>query len=182
MRRMNESIALVSAADADADMPHAADQGRTFEEFVAEEHVRLFGALCLVTGDRYEAEDIMQDAFVRLLERWPRVRSLEDPVGYLYRTAMNVLRHRHRRAALALRRAVALAPRGDDLAVAEDRELVLHALAEIPIDQRAALVVTALLGFSSDEAADILGARSSTVRARATRARAALRDRIGDLR
>jgi DNA-directed RNA polymerase specialized sigma24 family protein len=42
----------------------------TFEEFFGTEHARLFGALCFITGDRDEAEEIMQDAFLRLWERW----------------------------------------------------------------------------------------------------------------
>jgi DNA-directed RNA polymerase specialized sigma24 family protein len=45
----------------------------------------VFTALCLVTGDRHEAEEIAQDAFVRVFERWDRVGSLEDPTGYLFR-------------------------------------------------------------------------------------------------
>lgn len=39
--------------------------------------------LCLLTGDGQEAEDLMQDAFVRLHERWERISSLDDPTGYL---------------------------------------------------------------------------------------------------
>jgi DNA-directed RNA polymerase specialized sigma24 family protein len=39
-----------------------AEEPRSFEVFFASEHARLFGALCLVTGDRSEAEEIMQDA------------------------------------------------------------------------------------------------------------------------
>jgi len=61
----------------------------SFEELFESQRVPLFKALCLLTGDRQEAEDIAQDAFVRVLERWERVGGLEDPVGYLYRTAMN---------------------------------------------------------------------------------------------
>jgi len=55
-------------------------------------------------------------------------------------------------------------------------------MATLPTDQRAALVVTSLLGYPSEEAARILGIKPSTVRARATRARAALREAIGDPR
>ena len=46
-----------------------AEESRSFEELFDSEHARLFGALCLVTGDRHEAEEIMQDAFLRLWER-----------------------------------------------------------------------------------------------------------------
>jgi DNA-directed RNA polymerase specialized sigma24 family protein len=45
-----------------------AEEPRSFED---SKHARLFGALCLVTGDRHEAEEIMQDAFLRLWERGP---------------------------------------------------------------------------------------------------------------
>jgi RNA polymerase sigma-70 factor (ECF subfamily) len=173
---MEEPIRLVR----DPAIEPAVDAPVSFEAFIEDHHERLFGALCLVTGDRFEAEEIMQEAFVRVFERWDRVSGLDDPEGYLYRTAMNLFRTRYRRAALALRRVVSLAPRDDAFAAAEDREVVLRGLARVSRDQRAALVVTALLGYSSEEAGRMLGATASTVRARATRARAALRDAIGD--
>jgi RNA polymerase sigma-70 factor (ECF subfamily) len=174
---MEEPIRLVRDP---AIEPSVVDAPSSFEAFIEDHHARLFGALCLVTGDRYEAEEIMQDAFVRVFERWDRVSTLEDPTGYLYRTAMNVFRKRYRRASLALRQAVSLAPHDRSFASTEDREVVLRGLAQIPRDQRAALVVTALLGYSSEEAGRMLGANPSTVRARATRARAALREAIGE--
>jgi DNA-directed RNA polymerase specialized sigma24 family protein len=43
-----------------------------------------------MTRNGHEAEEVMQDPFLRLWERWSRVRDEPDPVGYLYRTAMNV--------------------------------------------------------------------------------------------
>jgi RNA polymerase sigma factor (sigma-70 family) len=152
----------------------------SFEAFVAEHQARLFGSLCLVTGDRFEAEEIAQEAFVRVLERWDRVVGMENPAGYLFRVSMNVFRTRRRRAALALRRAVGVAPDPDVFAAVDDRETVLAGLAGVSSDQRAALVVTALYGLSSEEAGRVLGIRPSTVRARATRARASLRRAIGE--
>jgi DNA-directed RNA polymerase specialized sigma24 family protein len=54
-----------------------------FEDlFEAEQH-RLYGALCLITHDPHEAEEIGQEAFVRVLERWDRVGGMIDPTGYL---------------------------------------------------------------------------------------------------
>lgn len=50
-----------------------------FDDFFRSTHDRAFGAMCLVTGDRYEAEEIVQEAYLRLLERWDRVASLDDP-------------------------------------------------------------------------------------------------------
>jgi RNA polymerase sigma-70 factor, ECF subfamily len=154
----------------------------SFEDFVLQNHERLFGALCLLTNDRYEAEEIAQDAFVRILERWDRVRLVEDPTGYLFRTAMNVFRKRFRRASLAIRRAANVVPTVDFVQQIEARDVVVRSIAKLPKEQRAALIVTSLLGYSSDEAAGILGAKPSTVRARATRARVALREAIGEER
>lgn len=152
----------------------------SFETFVLEHQTRLFGALCLVTGDRFEAEEIVQEAFLRVLERWDRVSEMDEPAGYLFRVSMNVFRTRRRRVALALRRSVGAAPSPDVFEAVDDRTVVLRGLAEVSPAQRAALVVTALWGFSSEEAGRVLGARPSTVRARATRARASLRRAIGE--
>jgi hypothetical protein len=46
---------------------------QAFETFVEDNRRRLFGALCLVTGSRHEAEEIAQDAFLKVWERWDRV-------------------------------------------------------------------------------------------------------------
>src|SRR3990170_7331600 len=88
---------------------------RLFEEFFGEEHARLFGALCFVTGDRHEAEEIMQDAFLRMWERWDEVQ-FADPSAYLFRTAMNVFRNRYRRSALGLRKTLGITPSEDAFA------------------------------------------------------------------
>jgi Sigma-70 region 2 len=61
-----------------------------FETFFETEARTLFRRLCIVTGNSAEAEEVVQDAFLALWERWDRVGRLEDPTGYLYRTAMNV--------------------------------------------------------------------------------------------
>ncbi len=151
-----------------------------FEAFVLEHQSRLFGALCTITRDRAEAEDIAQEAFLRVFERWDRIAGMDDPGGYLFRVSMNVFRSRRRRASLALRRATRVAPAPDGLAGVEDRALVHRGMADLTADQRAAIVVTALYGLSSEEAGRVLGVRPTTVRARATRARAALRDAIGE--
>lgn len=67
-----------------------ADQPWSFEEFFATEDARLVGGLCLVTGDRHEADEIMQDAFPQPWERWDRVARIEDPTAHSFRTTMNV--------------------------------------------------------------------------------------------
>src|SRR5262245_46787196 len=147
----------------------------SFESFFERHRSNVFGAMCLVTGNRQEAEEITQDAFLRLLERWDRVGHLEDLTGFLFKTAMNVFRNRARRASLAARRSLGIADRGDDLAAVEDRDEVIRVMRPLTSHQRAALVLTGYLGYSSEEAAQILGVRASTVRALATKGRATAR-------
>ena len=145
-----------------------------FEELFASENRSLFGALCLITGNRAEAEDVGQEAFVRVLERWDQVATMVDPAGYLYRVAMNVFRSRYRRARVAARRQLA-GHRVDEIAEVDDRDALSRMLGTVSARQRAALVLTCVLDYSSEEAGAILGVSSSSVRVLSTRARAALR-------
>src|SRR6266536_405720 len=91
-----------------------ANLGRSFEDFFEAEYNTLFRRMWLVCGDRNEAEEIVQDSFLRIWERWDRLRDIEDPTGYLYRTAMNVFRSRYRRGLLAVRRVVGQGRSADD--------------------------------------------------------------------
>jgi RNA polymerase sigma-70 factor (ECF subfamily) len=145
-----------------------------FEEFFEAERDRLFGLMLLVTGDRTEAEEIAQDAFLALWERWDRVHVLESPAGYLTRTAMNIFRKRYRRNA-ALRRILPSPPRPGQEGPADSRLMLSEALGALSPRQRAALVLTELLGYSSDEAARILRVKRSTIGALKYQGRAALR-------
>jgi RNA polymerase sigma-70 factor, ECF subfamily len=86
-----------------------------------------------------------QDAFVALLERWERVRQLEDPEGYLYRTAMNLARNRRRAAARTFRRMLRLAPvQPDPLAHVEDEDVIARSISYLTRSQRIALVLVDL--------------------------------------
>ncbi len=150
--------------------PTSADQARTFEDLVADEHARLFRALFLITGNRAEAEEVMQDAFLAVWERWDRVGTMDDPTGYLFRTAMNLWRKRLRRAGVAVRRTVASNLARDDF---EPRcPVVFAAHRGLSPKERAAIVTTALLGYTSEEAGHVLGTTAATVRMHASRARA----------
>jgi RNA polymerase sigma-70 factor, ECF subfamily len=145
-----------------------------FEVFFEQHNERLFRALWLLTRNRQEAEEVTQDAFLRLWERWDKVIGGPDPVGYLYRTALNVWRSRLRRAALAARRVIHHIQGNDEIAEVEDRDAVVRALAPLPPRQRAAIVLMDVLDLSSDQAGEVLGIRPVTVRVLAARARAAL--------
>jgi RNA polymerase sigma-70 factor, ECF subfamily len=145
-----------------------------FEVFFEQHHERLFRALWLLTRSRYEAEEVMQDAFLRLWERWDKVSGGPDPVAYLYRTAMNVWRSRLRRAAVAARKVIHHIQGDDEIAEVEARDAVVRALAPLPPRQRAAIVLMDVLDLSSERAGEVLGIRSVTVRVLAARAREAL--------
>jgi RNA polymerase sigma-70 factor, ECF subfamily len=153
---------------------------RPFEEFFEAEHRGLYGALRLLTRDGHEAEELMQDAFLKLLERWDRIRALEDPTGYLYRTALNLFRSRRRRVRVALARVLRPASSRDELGEVESREAVMRALAPLTPGQRAAVVLTDVLGLTSEEAGEALRIKASTVRVQAARGRAALRQEMGE--
>jgi RNA polymerase sigma-70 factor (ECF subfamily) len=74
--------------------------------FFAEEHRKLFKALFFVTGNRADAAELMQDAFLKLWERWDRIDRIADLRGYLFRVALNRFRMRARAARRATRRLV----------------------------------------------------------------------------
>lgn len=156
--------------------------GRTsdFEELVQAEHARLYGALWLITRDRGEAEDVMQEAFLRVWEQWSRVGAMDNPAGYLYRTALNVHRERIRRASVAVRRAIGLGARRDELSEVETHDQVLRALGTLTPRQRMSLVLVDLLDYSSKEAAQLMGITAATVRVLVSQGRAALRRNAGE--
>ena len=148
----------------------------SFEDFFELEQERLLRLLWMVTGSLQEAEDIVQDAFLKVWERWPQVSRLDSPVGYLHRAAMNLFRNRYRRAMLAVRKAVGSTQPVDAFGAVEDRVSVSRALGSLTPRQRAALVLTELLGYPADEAGRMLGVRASTVRSLASAGRNALRN------
>src|SRR5438067_12037150 len=121
-------LPVVAVTDPPADAGYLADD---FESFFGDQRDRLFRALVLLTRDAHAADEITQDAFCRVWERWARVRRLDDPVGYLYRTALNVQRSAYRRAARAARRAMSGSDADvrDPLGEAEAREEALRVLA-----------------------------------------------------
>jgi RNA polymerase sigma-70 factor (ECF subfamily) len=173
---MSSRLRLVAAAGG-----RIAEAGAlSFDAFFQDEAPQLFRRMCLVTGDRGEAEEILQDAFLSLFERWDRVASMDDPVGYLYRTAFNRWKRRSRRAARELRTFTGAVDRQDEFAGVDQRDALGRGLAALTPRQRAAIVLTEMLGYTSPEAAELLGVRDVTVRALASQGRATLRTVLGD--
>jgi RNA polymerase sigma factor (sigma-70 family) len=146
-----------------------------FDDFFEEEHDRLFKALYFVTGNRHDAEELMQDAFLKLWERWGDIHRIDDPTAYLFRIALNGFRMRRRRAAMAIRKVLPIPERRDEFLDAEMRADVRALLLKVTPRQREALLLVDLLGYPSERAARVLRVRPSTVRALATKGRRTLR-------
>lgn len=154
-------------------MTHASEP-ITFEDLFHAQKDRLLQVMSVITGSRSEAEDITQEAFTRLFERWEAVAKMDNPEGYLHRVAMNQFRSRYRRGAVGLRRAIAVGPPRDVFAEVDDRDLALRKLGSLSPRQRAALVLTEALGYSGEEAGRLLGIKATTVWALTHQARTAL--------
>jgi RNA polymerase sigma-70 factor, ECF subfamily len=148
---------------------------QSFEELFLDQHDRLYRALCFITGSPDDAEELMQDAFLKLWERWDSIGAIEDPVAWLFRVSLNGFRMRARRARVAARRLVPMTSPRDPFEDVNIREEVRRMLRSVPQRQRSALVLTEIFDYSSEQAAQILGIRPTTVRALASQGRAALR-------
>lgn len=145
-----------------------------FADFFRAEYQTLLRAMYLISGSRDEAEELAQDAFVKALERWDRVQEMDNPAGYLYRTAVNTRSSVARRLRLAAQRA--LAPRQPDvIGESDDRDQIRRGLATLPGSQREAIVLVEWLGLTDAEAGRVLGVSAGAVRVRISRAKASLR-------
>jgi RNA polymerase sigma-70 factor, ECF subfamily len=147
----------------------------TFDALFEELHDRLYRALFFVTGSSADAEELAQDAFLKLWERWGSIDSIEDPTAWLFRVALNGFRSRLRHVRVATRRLLPGPPPPDLYDEIELREDVRQMLLSLPARQRAALVLTEIFGYSSEDAGAVLGIRATTVRVLASQGRAALR-------
>ena len=163
--------------DAIADeLSSEADQA-SYTDFFRAEYETLLRAMYLLTGDRYEAEELAQDAFVKACERWDRVRPMDNPAGYLYRTAVNAHKSALRRIRDSARRVLTLQA-SDPISESDDRDGLRRALATLPTNQREAVVLVEWLGLSDVEAGHVLGVSPGAVRVRISRARTSLRPLI----
>ena len=151
------------------------EAGARFDIFFEEERERLFKALYFVTGNRHDAEELTQDAFLKLWERWDQIDRINDPTAYLFRVALNAFRLRRRRASMAVRKLIPIAEHPDAFLEAEMRADVRQLLLGLTQRQRAAILLVDLLGYPSEQAARIMRVRPSTVRSLATQGRRALR-------
>jgi RNA polymerase sigma-70 factor (sigma-E family) len=161
----------------------ATDTGRLGELYLrhADDAVRL---AYLLTGNRALAEDLVQDAFVRLAGRLVHLRDPGAFEAYLRRTVVNLTnshfrRRRVERAYLERARG-AIGPRGVQLSVRsfEDREDLWKALMRLSARQRAALVLRFYEDLPERQVAEILRCRPGTVKSLVSRGLETLREEV----
>jgi len=127
-------------------------------------------------GNREEAEDAAQDAFVRVYFSLPRLRDPEKLAGYLFTTALNICRHRQRRRREPV-------PTGGEVAEGPERrtlreaeqERVARAIAALPEEYRVTVSLRVDEGLSFAEMSEIVGASEGALRVRYHRAKEMLR-------
>ena len=151
----------------------------TFESFFRRTYPRLAQASLLLTGSREEAQDVAQDALARVYARWDRVRGMNSPEGYVYRTALNIVRKRAKRASPDLESPSADGRAQDPSIDIAERDRVMRALKSLPDGQREVLVLTEWLDLDNKEVARALRIAESSVRVRLHRARSNLREALG---
>jgi RNA polymerase sigma-70 factor (sigma-E family) len=148
-----------------------------FRELFASQYGRLCWLGFLLTGDRAEAEELAQDALVRLWWRW-LVRRPDDPARYVRRVLVNRRRSLLRRAAVEARALARLEPApppsGD-----EDAMGLWAAVQALPARQRAVLVLRFHEDLTEAEVARLLGLPLGTVKSLGHRALTRLRERLG---
>lgn len=177
---------------------HLAGDTEAFGALFSRHRDRLWAVALRTTGHPEEAADALQDALVSAFRRADSYRGDAAVTTWLHRIVVNAcldrLRRRQVRAADALpddleeqaargtvlASAVSTDPAAEVMA-SERRRVVLHALDSLPPDQRAALVLVDMEGYSVAEAAEILQAPSGTIKSRCSRGRGRLATLLEDL-
>lgn len=154
-----------------------------FADLYREHQRRLFGHAWQLTGNAAEAEDVVQETFLRALRSRERYEERGRAGAWLLRILVNVVRERGRRATLYRWRIhpelEARAGEGIDPGPSPEQRLVsaeamgraVRALAEVTAEQREVLVLRHLEERPTAEVAEILGLPEATVRSRLKRAR-----------
>jgi RNA polymerase sigma-70 factor (ECF subfamily) len=156
----------------------AAVSGDLLRDVFAASYRRLVVQLYAITGDACEAEDLVQEAFVRAAAASHRFARVENHEAWLRTTAVNLHRNRWRKLRNFSRIRQRLA-QPTDLPGLEDHVAVVAALRALPAPQREALALHYLADLSVQQVADTLGCSAGTVKSRLSRGRVALAATLG---
>ena len=154
-----------------------------YATLVAARAPALLRLAVMLTGDRAEAEDLLQSTLLHTQRHADRIAAMTAPAAYLRRAMV----HEHLSGLRRLRRRVRTTPleghdpvADDDTGSVERRDTTWRLLATLPRQQRAVLVLRFYEDLPDREIAETLGCGESTVRAHASRALAALRAHLDD--
>lgn len=151
-----------------------------------ERHAELVRFATFITGDVHSAEDVSQEAFMRVYDAWDRLEHPDQAVAYLRATIINLSRGRHRRRVVAERnqplRLVAVPSAEDDAMGRVGRSAVLQAVSSLPERQRACVVMRHWLRMTEGEIAATLDVSIGSVRTHNKRGIASLQRKLGALR
>jgi RNA polymerase sigma-70 factor (sigma-E family) len=151
-----------------------------FDAYVVASGPRLKRLAFLLTGDLVTAEDLLQSAYAKVLPRWARVRTYDDPDAYMRRVMVNTRTSTWRR----LRGREVLTPDLPELVGADptvayaEGEDLRRALLSLPAKQRAAVVLRYYCDLSGAETAAVMGTSIGTVKSQTSRGLSRLRDLV----
>lgn len=183
-----------TAAPSDADLLRAHVDGdpQAFAELVRRHRDRLWAVALRTIGDREEAADAVQDALLAAHRNAARFRGESAVTTWLHRIVVNACLDRLRRRQSHPTVPLPDSTRSDDrpggvepAAPAQDHDTALvvrEALAALPPDQRAAIVLVDVQGYPVAEAAEMLGVAEGTIKSRCARGRARMAVALGHLR
>lgn len=138
---------------------------------------RLVGQVFAICGNAGEAEDAVQEAFVRAVEKPRRFAQMDNQEAWLRTVALNVLRSRYRRATRfhgLLSRQAAPVTTTTGTGMSADRVALVEALRQLPYEQREAIALHHIVDLPVREIAAQLGVPEGTIKARLARGRARL--------
>lgn len=146
-----------------------------FRGWVAAQRAGLRRTAFLLCGDWYLADDLVQDALVRILDAWPRLLGAPDLTRFSRKVLVNLYLD-HRRRPSRRERPTDSIPE-DQLADADPttRQLLREALQEVPSGQRAVLVLRYFEDFSVEQTAETLRTSPGNVKSQSSRGLASLR-------
>jgi RNA polymerase sigma-70 factor, ECF subfamily len=155
-----------------------------FAEFYAASFGRLTGQLAAMTGDRAEAQDAVQEAFIRAWQHRGKLDRAASPEAWVRTTAWRIAVTRWRRAQsgerlMGLRDGAGRLPEFV-AGPTPDRVAFESALRQVPAEQRRVLVLYYLCDLTVAEIAAETGAPDGTVKARLARGRAAMAPYLND--
>jgi RNA polymerase sigma-70 factor (sigma-E family) len=159
------------------------ERDASYVEFVASRQATLRRIAYAVCRDDARAEDVLQEAFVKLYLAWSRVEGTGREEAYVRRIIVNADLDQRRRPWHRRRSAVpveALDRPGRAGPPTEERMQLVAELRRLPAMQRRTVVLRYWLGFSVEETAHELGIGEGTVKSHASRGLATLRSRLGE--